>query len=84
MKFGDLKTGDVLTLAGQPGVVMAIDKEHPMHPGFWLVIWYLPSEKRLSFDALHPDFDLIPGSKVHQDGFHLFNAALAEIAIGHR
>ena len=79
MKFGDLKTGDVMTLAGQRAVILAIEKPHPQNHEFWMFVWYILSEKRLSFDALHPGYALIPGSKVHQDGMASFRRALDEI-----
>jgi hypothetical protein len=68
MKFGDLKTGDIMTLVGTKGVVMAIEKPHPKNPHFWLVVWYLVDQDRFTFDMLNPDYDLIPGSTISQDG----------------
>lgn len=79
MKFGDLKSGDVLHLVGQRGVILAIEKPHPLKPSFLLIVWYLFDEKRLSFDMLHPDYELIPGSTVSQDGFYSYRKALDEI-----
>lgn len=79
MKYGDLKTGDIVTLAGSRGVVMAIEKPHPTQTGFWLIVWYLMDEKRLSFDCLSPVFELIPGSKVHNDGFHTWNWVASQL-----
>jgi hypothetical protein len=79
MKFKDLRTGDVMNLMGTRSVILAIEKPHPVRVGFWLFVWYIFDEKRLSFDALHPEFDLIPGSFVNQDGLYSYQRALAEI-----
>ncbi len=79
MKFGDLRTGDVMTLAGQTAVVLAIEKPHPANPRFWLFIWYLFGDKRLSFDMLDPAYELITGSKVSDDGLLSFEAAIREV-----
>lgn len=80
MKFGDLKTGDVLELAGTKAVVMAIQKDHPKHVGFWLIVWYLMDSKRLTFDCLSPAYDLIPGSHVHEDGLLTWTLVTGELA----
>jgi hypothetical protein len=79
MRFGDLKTGDVVTLMNQKAVVLAIEKPHPLNGKFWMFVWWLFDENRLSFDMLSPEHALIPGTKVHQDGFLSFNLALNEI-----
>lgn len=79
MKFGDLKTGDVMELAGQKAVIVAIEKPHPLNPGFWLIVWYIFGDNRLSFDMLHPDYALISGSKISQDGFNSYHRALSEL-----
>lgn len=68
MKFGQLKTGDVMTLAGTKAVVLSIDREHPLNPQFMLVIWYLFGQDQVTMDQLHPDYDLIPGAEIHEDG----------------
>jgi hypothetical protein len=80
MKFGDLKTGDVVTLAGTKAVVMAVDKNHPKQPGFWLFVWYLVAERRLTFDCLSPAYELIPGSKVVNDGLSMWTRITNELA----
>jgi hypothetical protein len=79
MKFGDLKTGDVLTLAGQTAVILAVEKPHPKNRAFWLIVWYIFDEKRISCDMLHPDYELIPGSVVHSDGFQSWHTAMGEM-----
>lgn len=76
MRFGDLKTGDVMILAGQSAVILAIEKPHPANPRFWLFIWYLFGDKRLSFDMLDPAYELLPGSRVSGDGLLSFEAAI--------
>lgn len=68
MRFGDLKTGDVMALAGSRAVLMARQIPHPVYPSFGLYVWYMLDEGRLSFDALRPDYELLPGSAVHSDG----------------
>lgn len=80
MKFGDLKTGDVMTLAGQRAVVMAIENPHPVRPGFWMIVFYIFGQNRLSFDCLDPEYGLIPGTKITQDNLVSFQKALDEIA----
>lgn len=83
MKFGDLRTGDVVNLMGTHSVILAIEKPHPLNVNFWLVVWYIfksPTEPgRLSFDMLHPRYDLLPGTSVSQDGMYAFQKAMAEI-----
>jgi hypothetical protein len=79
MRFGDLKTGDVVNLLNQKAVILAIEKPHPNSQNFWMIVWWLFEEKRLSFDMLHPEHALIPGTRVWQDGFLSFNLALNEI-----
>lgn len=79
MRFGDLKTGDVLTLAGQRAVILAIEKPHPLNHHFWMFVWYILSDRRLSFDMLHPNFHLIEGSSVVSDGFVSFREALEQL-----
>lgn len=79
MKFGDLKTGDVMTLAGQTAVVLGIEKPHPYNPRFWLFIWYMFGDKRISFDMLDPTYDLIAGSQVSSDGYLSHQLAVREI-----
>lgn len=59
MKFGDLKTGDVVSLMGVRSVVLSIEKPHPLNPNFWLIIWWIFDQKRLSMDMLHPDYALM-------------------------
>lgn len=76
MKFGDLQAGDVVNLMGTRSVILAIDKVHPEHPLFWLVVWYIFDEDRLSFDCLHPDYDLLPGTTVSRDGLYSFRKAM--------
>lgn len=80
MKFGDLCTGDIVNLAGTKAVVMAIQNPHPTSPGFWLIVWYLIDEKRLTFDCLSPAFDLIPGSTIHTDGMQTWRKTINELA----
>lgn len=79
MKFGDLKTGDVMTLAGQTAVILAIEKPHPVNPRFWMFVWYMFGDARLSFDMLDPDGDLIGGSKISHDGLLSFQAAIRKL-----
>lgn len=79
MKFGDLKTGDVMTLAGQTSVILAIEKPHPLRPGFWLFVWWIFDDNRVSFDMLSPAYDLIPGTGIHQDGLVSWKRARDEI-----
>jgi len=79
MKFGDLKAGDVVTLMGVRSVVLAIDKQHPEHRSFWLVVWYIFGEDRLSFDCLHPNYDMLPGTTVSEDGLYLFRKAMEAV-----
>lgn len=80
MRFGDLKTGDIMNMAGTKAVIMAIEKPHPKQAGFWLIVWYLLDEKRLSFDCLSPEFELIPGSTVHEDGLFTWTTIVNELA----
>lgn len=68
MRFGDLKTGDVMELAGTKAVVMAIQREHPRDPRYMLVVWYLMAENRLTFDMLSAQYEMVPGSSVTSDG----------------
>jgi hypothetical protein len=82
MKFGDLKTGDVMELAGTKAVVMAIERPHPWSPGFWLFVWYIFEQKRVSVDMLSPTVELIPGSSVYQDGLYSFGRANQELTRG--
>lgn len=79
MKFGDLRTGDVMGLGRLRAVVMGIERPHPLNPAFLMVVFYIFAEKRLSFDMLHPDYELIPGTTVHQDGMASFREALEEV-----
>lgn len=79
MKFGDLKAGDVMTLLDHRAVVLAIEKPHPLDSRYWLVVWWIFDEQRTSFDMLHPDCALIPGSSIHQDGLVSFRQALSEM-----
>lgn len=79
MKFGKLKTGDVMELAGVKAVVLSITDPHPDQRGglgFLLVVWYIFDEDRLSFDCLHKDYDLIPGSTISQDGLMSWRQAV--------
>lgn len=82
MTFGDLKTGDVLIMAGVKAVVLAIESPHPLNPSFLLIVWYIFPENRTSFDMLHPDYELLPGSTVHQDGFWSWRKALELVSHG--
>lgn len=59
MKFGDLRVGDVVNLIGAKSVVLAIDKRHPLNPNFYLIIWWIFDQKRLSMDMLHPEYALM-------------------------
>ena len=79
MKFGDLKSGDVMTLAGQRAVVLAIEKPHPLDSRYWLIIWWIFGEHRTSFDMLHPGYELISGATVISDGMLSFRQALDEM-----
>jgi hypothetical protein len=80
MKFGDLKTGDLVNLMGTKSVILAIEKPHPLNSQFWLVVWYIFDEKRISFDMLHPDYDLIPGTHVTEDPTkYMYRKALDEM-----
>lgn len=79
MKFGDLKSGDRVSLAGYNSVILAIEKPHPLNPAFWLIVFYIFEEKRLSFDMLSPAFDLIPGTSVSQDGLYSYRKAMDEL-----
>ena len=79
MKFGDLKTGDVMTLAGRTAVIIAIEKPHPKNPQFWMFVWYLFGDERISFDMLDPAYELISGSKVSRDGLLSFETAIRKL-----
>jgi hypothetical protein len=79
MKFGDLKPGDVVGLMGTRSVILAIEKPHPLNRNFWLIIWWMFDEKRLSFDMLSPEYDLIEGSTVVSDGMVSYRRAMQEI-----
>lgn len=68
MRFGDLRTGDIVTLCGSQSLVLAIQRPHPQNPAFLLIVWYLFDEKAISADMLHPDYALITGTSVHSDG----------------
>jgi hypothetical protein len=76
MKFSDLRSGDVVTLRGVRSVVMAIESPHPLNPSFLLIVWFLFGQNRLSFDMLHPDYDLITGTSVSKDGMVSYQEAL--------
>lgn len=78
MRFGELKTGDVMELAGITAVVMAMDPVHPKNPNMCLVVWYIFGERRISFDMLAPGYELIPGSRVYSDGFVSWTRATTE------
>lgn len=78
MKFEDLRTGDVLTLADRTAVIIAIEKPHPENPKFWLFVWYIFEENRFSFDMLDPEYSLIPGSRVTRDGLVSFKRAIRQ------
>jgi hypothetical protein len=80
MKFGDLRTGDIVEMAGTKAVVMAIQERHPKDPGFMLIVWYLVAEKRLTFDMLSRYYDLIPGSSVTNDGLVMWSRLINELA----
>lgn len=80
MKFRDLRTGDVVTLMDTRSVIVAIETPHPKDPSFLLIVWYIFGEARLSFDMLHPDYDLIHGTTVHSDGFLTWNEAMSFIS----
>lgn len=78
MKFRNLVPGDVVTLMETRSVVLAIQAPHPLNPDFWLIIFYVFEGKRgrTSFDMLHPNYDLIPGTTVSKDGMHSYRAAM--------
>lgn len=80
MKFKDLRTGDVMNLMGTQSVLLAIERPHPIRIGYWMFVWYVINERRMSFDALHPEYDLIPGSTVHQDGFYNLQMAITTLS----
>ena len=83
MKFGQLQTGDVMHLAGTKAVVLSISNPHPEPAnglvGFLLVVWYIFGEDRVSFDCLHQDYDLIPGSTVSKDGLMSWREAVRRV-----
>lgn len=80
MKFGDLKSGDVVNLMGTKSVILAIQEPHPLNPSFLLIVWYIFDEKRLSFDMLHPDYELLPGTHVTEDSsMFMYRKAMAEL-----
>lgn len=81
MKYKNLQTGDVVSLMGTRSVILAIEKPHPDFPGFWLFVWYIFDEKRLSFDALSPEYSLIPGSTVVNDGRVSWRQAIREVCV---
>jgi hypothetical protein len=58
VKVEDLTPGDVLVDVFGTGIVIAVVHPHPLYPGLSLVIWWLPGEKRHSFDALSPRQEL--------------------------
>lgn len=76
MKYGDLKSGDVVNLMGVRSVILAIDKNHPRYPGFWLFVWFIFGENRLSFDALSPHYELLVGTHVSHDGLRSYDEAV--------
>lgn len=80
MKYGDLRTGDLVKFHNAQAVVMAIEKEHPREPGFWLIVWYLVHEKRLTFDCLSPHYEVMPGSSVSSDGLVTWSRVVSELA----
>lgn len=80
MKFRDLRTGDVVTLIDKRSVILAIEWHHPKNHSFMLIAWYIFDDRRLSFDMLHPDYELLPGTRVSQDGFYSFDRALSLIS----
>jgi hypothetical protein len=80
MKFGDLKSGHVVRLMGMRSVILAIETPHPLNPSFLLIVWYIFDEKRLSFDMLHPDYELLPGTDVSQDGMYSYRKAMNEMS----
>lgn len=80
MKFGELAPGNVLDLAGQRAVVLAIQRPHPLQPGFILIVWWLFNAKRTSFDMLDPGCEMIPGSRVMPwDGMRSYQQGLDEM-----
>lgn len=79
MKFRDLRSGDVVKMMGIRSVILAIEVPHPLNPSFLLVVWYIFGEDRLSFDMLHPDYDLFPGTSVSQDGMYSYREALGRV-----
>jgi hypothetical protein len=79
VKFGDLKVGDVMTLAGERAVILAIEKPHPLDGCYWMFVWWIFGERRTSFDMLSPLYDLFPGSRVTSDGMTSFRQALDEM-----
>lgn len=62
--FGDLKAGDKISYSdidNLGGIYIGTITPHPIYPALSLVIWWMPKEKRYSFDALNPQF-AIPGN----------------------
>ena len=77
MKFRNLLPGDVVTLLDTRSVVLAIQSPHPLNPDFWLIIFYVFEDGgRTSFDMLHPNYDLIPGTRVTRDGMVTYREAM--------
>jgi hypothetical protein len=78
MRFGDLKTGDVVTAAGIRSVVLAIEKPHPQNPAFHLIVWWIFDQKRLSMDMLDPNYEMFEDAHVHHDGLVSWRQAMRE------
>jgi hypothetical protein len=64
VKYSELKVGDTFDMGGVEAVVLAVHEYHPINPVFMLVVWYIFGENRLSFDMLHPHYDLPDGMTV--------------------
>jgi hypothetical protein len=79
MTYGQLNTGDVVKLAGTQAVVMAT-QPHPVNFGFLLIVWWIPAEKRITFDCLSPHYELISGSTVVYDGLVSWQLGVNELA----
>lgn len=63
---------------------MAIEKPHPepRFYAFWLIVWWLVDEERLSFDCLHPEYEMAAGTKVHSDGMVAWRGAARKLGKG--
>lgn len=54
MKVRNLKSGDLIELAGEQAMVILTKSPHPFYPHCWLVVWSM-SDGSLSWDALNPN-----------------------------